>query len=62
MTRTEIKEKAQNEVLAGVANALLAAVENDFEPHIIEEMREQALRVMKFFGFVSYPGIGALEN
>lgn len=61
MNKTEIKEKAQDGILADIAGGMLSTVERGFaspeERQIFEETRIQAVRVAKFFGVHSYPGI-----
>ena len=64
MTRTEIKHKAQDNLLQGMAQTILAHTEGTYgEPdhREIEEMQKQAKRVMKLFGVISQPGIGNAE-
>ena len=61
-TRTEIKHAAQDDLLQGMAQAILAHEEGAYgEPDAerIEEMRKQARRAMKLFGVSFQPGIGS---
>lgn len=65
MNATETKETAQNELLGGMANAILAIREGNYgEPDevLIAAMLKQAKRVMKLFGFESYPGLGNADD
>ena len=61
MNKTEIKEKAQDGILADIAAGMLSMIEGGLEGpderRIFEETRIQAIRVAKFFGVDSYPGI-----
>jgi hypothetical protein len=64
MSRTELKHKAQDELLGGMANAILAHLEGAYgEPDkvLLEEMHKQAQRAMKLFGVNSYPGLGEVK-
>ena len=58
MNKTEIKHTAQDYLLQGMENAILGELEAKGDPLVIEAMREQALRVMKLYGYESFPGIG----
>jgi len=58
MTKTEAKQTAQDYLLQGMSNAILGELESGGDPKVIEAMREQAKRVMKLYGYESFPGIG----
>lgn len=61
--RTALKDTAQNDLLRGMVNAILTHEEGAYgapDEAVIEEMRAQARRVMKLFGFESYPGLGSV--
>ena len=65
MTKTELKHSAQDDLLQGMANAILAESEGAFgapDETKIEEMRKQAKRVMKMYGISFMPGIGRIDN
>jgi len=70
--RKEVKEDAQNRLMGAIASELGTAMEayEDSERHghlsqeelqaektMILEMNNQALRVCRFLGFDSYPGV-----
>ena len=57
MTKTETKHAAQDEIMHSVANAILIAQENSESPEIINEMKVQARRAMKLYGYTEWPGI-----
>lgn len=64
MTKTQLKEQAQDHLLQGMANALLAHREGVYgEPdeEMIAEMEKQAKRAMKFFGVDFFPGLGSVN-
>ena len=58
MTKTEIKHIAQDYLMQGLGNAILGELECGGDPEVIEAMKEQANRVMKFLGYSSFQGIG----
>ena len=58
MTKTEIKQTAQDYLLQGMENTILGELEAKGDPLVIEAMRWQARRVLKLFGCDSFPGIG----
>jgi hypothetical protein len=58
MTKTEIKQTAQDYLLQGLANAISMETNDADDPAVLEAMRGQARRVMKMFGYDSFPGIG----
>lgn len=62
MASRETKHRAQDELLSGMANAILGEHEA-YQPDtvLIAEMQQQARRVMKFFGVESYPGLGSTD-
>lgn len=65
MTKTERKHAAQDALMQGMANAMLAESEGAYgEPDeaMIEEMRKQAKRAMKLYGFAFMPGIGRVDS
>ena len=58
MTKTETKHTAQDFLIDGMLNAILA--ENEaYEPdqELIDEMRRQAIRVCNLFNIPSKPGL-----
>lgn len=61
--RKEIREKAQNELMHALANAILIVEEtggyglNEGNPVLAEAMRKQAARVGRLFGYESWQGI-----
>jgi len=58
MTKTEIKQTAQDYLLQGLANAISMETNDADDPAVLEAMRGQARRVLKMFGYDSFPGIG----
>ena len=57
MTKTEIKHVAQDEIMHWIANAILTAEEGGKPLAIINEMKAQAQRAMKLYGYTEWPGI-----
>ena len=57
MTKTETKHAAQDEIMHWVANAALIAEEGG-EEEKAAEIRRQGKRIMKLYGYESWPGIG----
>jgi len=58
MTKTETKHIAQDYLMQGLGHAILGELESEGDPEVIEAMKEQAKRVMKFLGYNSFQGIG----
>ena len=57
MTKTKIKHTAQDEIMHWIANAVLIAEEEDKPQAVIDEMRNQARRAMKLYGYTEWAGI-----
>jgi hypothetical protein len=55
-----VKEAAQDAIMQRLADMLLIASEEEETPRMIEEIRKQAIRVGKMFGYTSWPGIGQI--
>jgi hypothetical protein len=60
MTKTEIKQQAQDAIMQRLADSLLIADEQGDDAQVIDEMRRQAARIGKLFGYRSWPGIGQI--
>jgi len=61
MDKLERKCRAQDKLLAGMANMILAYSEGVYGPvdeEMLSEMKKQAARAMNFFGVNSFPGLG----
>ncbi len=51
-------EEAKNRLLSTLVDELLRREEDEFyDPEITVIMRIEAKRVMRFFGFISFPGL-----
>lgn len=66
-TATELKEKAQQELMIAIANAIFMMGDDDIvsggnDPVLAEAMRKQGLRVMKLLGYESFQGVGTLSK
>ena len=62
MNRTEIKERAEDELMSSLANALLIFYENQEmeiadNQAIFVKMKQKAKAIGKQFGYASWPGI-----
>lgn len=55
MTKTEIKQAAQDEVMQGIANVALGARENGNE-ELADAIVKQGERVAKMYGIKNVPG------
>lgn len=58
MTKTAIKWTAQDYLLQAMSNAISMETNDADDPAVLEAMRGQARRVLKMFGYDSFPGIG----
>lgn len=58
MSRTDTKQSAQDKLMQRLADALLLAAEDGEPIEMLDEMRRQAARIGKLFGYTSWPGIG----
>lgn len=64
MTKTAIKHSAQDSLLQGMANMILAVEEGCYgtpDEAELAEMRKQAQRVMKLFNVTEFNGLGRAE-
>jgi hypothetical protein len=58
----QVREKAQDELMEGLANAVLMARERGDNPAVIQEMLKQAARIGRLFGYESWSGLGQFSN
>lgn len=57
MKKRQIKEHAQDEIMHSIVGCILATTESNENQQTIDEMKKQAIRVARFFGYNSWHGL-----
>lgn len=57
MSSRQLKQEAQASLMQWVVNGILAESEYGKSDEHLAEMNKQAIRIMKMFGYESWPGI-----